>query len=952
MPRSQPEPEPLDAGEWLFGGGEMGDLVRTFDWSATPLGARRAWPQPLRTAVDMVLSAGFPMAILWSDDLIFIYNDGYRQVAGGKHPRALGRSPREIWPEVWDFNRPIFEKVMSGGETVLLDDQLFPIARNGGPEDAYFTLSYSPIRVESGSVGGTLVTLVETTGRVLEERRLRRANELSRAELEATLHSIQDEVWIVDTAGRVTLVNDAVTRNLGVPPGHWADIHTAIAELEIFDPDGTPRRAERAPLTRSLRGEVLANELELVRNLATGELRWREVTGAPMYGPEGAITGAVIVARDVTDRVRAEERRAETELKYRRLHESMRDAFVVVDMAGVIRDYNAAFLGLVGYAESELRELNDSDITPARWRVIEDRIVRDQVLPRGFSDLYEKEYRRKDGTIFPVELRASLIRDEAGNPSQMWAIVRDITERKRAKEELERLAKQRQLSLDAARLGWWHYDPVTWSGTYDARYREIFGVSGSETTIEDIINRLHPDDRPKVRAGVEAALNPSDPRPYSAEYRVIRDDGSERWVEAHGQAIFTTEGDERRAVSFVGTVQDVTARKQMEDSLRRAKEDAEAASRAKDRLIAVVSHELRTPLSPILTIASYLLERDDLPRDMREDLEMIRRNVRQEARLVDDLLSLTRLSRGKIILHQEVVNVHGLIRTVIGQFQAQMNEKRIEQLVALRASPYLAWSDPGRMQQVLSNLLDNAVKFTPAGGRITVRSSTTPAGRIRVEIADTGIGIVPELVPMLFNPFQQGEGTVTRQFGGLGLGLVIAKGILDLHAGTITAASEGPGRGAVFAVEIAAMHEVEDGRAASPSMGTAEKRSSVRGQRHRILLVDDHADTLDSMSRLLNLGGYEVLTASSVRDAMEKIAREDFDLLVSDIGLPDGSGLDIMRQVSRVKGKPGIAISGFGHDDDVRHSREAGFSRHMVKPVTFQSLCEALSELEGSARSG
>ncbi|MFO0889420.1 MAG: PAS domain S-box protein [Isosphaeraceae bacterium] len=944
--RSSPaNPGPDDSGEWLIGGGEMGDLVRSFDWSTTPLGPRGAWPQALRTAVEVILSAGFPMAILWGQELNFIYNDGYRRIAGGKHPLAVGRSTREVWPEVWDFNRPIFEKVMSGGETVVLENQLLSINRNDYAEDAYFTLSYSPIRTETGAVGGALVTLVETTEQVREERRLRQASEMGRAELQTTLHSILDEVWIVDAAGRVLLINDAVTRNLGVPPGHWADIHAAIAELEILNPDGSPRPPEQAPLARSLRGETIRSEREIVRNLATGELRWRELSCAPVRDPEGRVTRAVVVARDVTDRVRAEQELARSEARYRCLHESMRDAFVVVDMNGVILDCNAGFLGLVGYDAEEVKGLTYLDLTPEKWHSSEARIVQEQILARGFSDVYEKEYRRKDGTVFPVELRTSLIRDEDGNPSQMWAIVRDITERRRAKEELERLAQQRQIALDAARLGWWHYDPITWSGTYDARYREIFGVTGSGLTIGDILKRIHPDDLPGVRTRVDAALDPADPRPYSAEYRVIHADGSERWVEAHGLAIFEGEGAARRAVSFVGTVQDITARKQMEDSLRRAKEEAEAASRAKDRLIAVVSHELRTPLSPILTIASYLLEREDLPADLREDMEMIRRNVRQEARLVDDLLNLTRLSRGKVVLHQEIVNIHDLVHTVIGQFQPRMDEKGIELLVALRANPHLVWADPGRMQQVLSNLLDNAVKFTPSGGRVAVRSRVTPAGQVRVEIADTGIGIAPELVPKLFHPFEQGEGTVTRQFGGLGLGLVIARGIVDLHGGTITASSEGPGRGATIALELGAVPQVEAGGAAPPASKGSAGPAEARGRRRRILLVDDHADTLDSMSRLLRLGGYDVLTASNVRDAMVKIETEDFDLLVSDIGLPDGSGHDIMRQVSRAKGKPGIALSGFGHDDDVRHSREAGFARHMVKPVNFQLLHEALSEL-------
>jgi PAS domain S-box-containing protein len=206
-------------------------------------------------------------------------------------------------------------------------------------------------------------------------------------------------------------------------------------------------------------------------------------------------------------------------------------------------------------------------------------IIREQVLQRGHSDLYEKEYRRKDGTIIPVELRTILSRDEEGRPSAMWAIVRDIGERKRVEAELQGLAQQRQLALDAARLGWWHYNPLTEIVTYDRRYRHIFDVTGTERPNAELLERLHPDDLPGVRAMVEAALDPNDPKPYCAEYRIRRRDGSLRWVEAHGIATFSGEDDRRHAIALVGTVQDITERKRVEQALQSARSRAETKTR-------------------------------------------------------------------------------------------------------------------------------------------------------------------------------------------------------------------------------------------------------------------------------------------------------------------------------------------------------------------------------------
>jgi PAS domain S-box-containing protein len=384
---------------------------------------------------------------------------------------------------------------------------------------------------------------------------------------------------------------------------------------------------------------------------------------------------------------------------------------------------------------------------------------------------------------------------------------------------------------------------------------------------------------------------------------------------------------------LLGISRDITDRKRELDESRRAREAAETASKAKDRLLAVVSHELRTPLNPILAITSYLQNKPDLPAALREDIDTIRRNVEQEARIVDDLLNVTRLQRGKIILHQEAIDLHTLLRSATEQVSAQCDARNIALRADLFDGQAHVWADPGRMQQVLSNLIDNAIKFTPDGGKIVVRSSLTPERRICVEFIDNGVGIEPEVLPKLFTPFEQGETTVTRKFGGLGLGLVVVKGIMDLHGGTIRVASDGKDKGATLSVELAAMDLVVPQRQSPPrSAGDAS------GVGKTILLVEDHEDTRRIMQRILKNLGYGVLTASNFQEAMQRIQADRFDLLLSDIGLPDGSGLDLMRALRGTRNVPGVALSGFGNDEDLRRSREAGFSRHLVKPVDLTKL--------------
>ncbi|HYG65303.1 MAG TPA: ATP-binding protein, partial [Thermoanaerobaculia bacterium] len=299
--------------------------------------------------------------------------------------------------------------------------------------------------------------------------------------------------------------------------------------------------------------------------------------------------------------------------------------------------------------------------------------------------------------------------------------------------------------------------------------------------------------------------------------------------------------------------------------LQQAKDAAEEASRAKDQFLAVLSHELRTPLTPVLA-AAQLLEMDrDLPARHRDSLAMIRRNVQLEARLIDDLLDLTRIARGKLELQLASVDVHEKIRLVVRMLEAEAAAKPVSVAVHLEAARPLVTGDAARIQQVLWNLIKNSVKFTPPEGGVQIRTWDSPEGRLRVEVRDTGVGIDPEVLPRIFDAFEQGGSSVTRQFGGLGLGLAISKSLVDLHGGTLTAASEGPGRGATFTLELPAL--IPDATTAAGAAAAAPAPPENRGA--RLLLVEDHLDTADAMARLLGSFGYDVRVAGTVASALE-----------------------------------------------------------------------------------
>ena len=420
--------------------------------------------------------------------------------------------------------------------------------------------------------------------------------------------------------------------------------------------------------------------------------------------------------------------------------------------------------------------------------------------------------------------------------------------------------------------------------------------------------------------------------------------------------------EERR--TFRTIIVDLTERHRSEDEKLKliAKErSSEARNEAKDRFMAILSHELRTPLMPILAVIGELEAAPGLSEVLRSDLLMIHRNVELEARLIDDLLDLTSISRGKLKLNPTAVDVHQLIGFVLETLKESYQSKDLHLSVRLEATYRYVVADSGRLQQVLWNVVKNSIKFTPREGSISIltwnrghESSAWEPSRSKAlvfEVTDSGIGIESEKLPLLFNAFEQTEEGITREFGGLGLGLAISRGLVEAHHGRISVSSAGKGKGATFTVEppsapAPAPIELTGGEGGATAAGRhAAAVAGAGSRRFRVLLVEDHLDSARIISRLLARHGYEVATANSLESALQ-VATQPFDLLISDLGLPDGSGLELMKKL-RARGLAiaGIALSGFGTEQDIERSREAGFNEHLTKPVDFSRISETIDRV-------
>jgi PAS domain S-box-containing protein len=942
-PTSMGNGSPGDPADGVHGEttGGMAARVAAFDWCRTPLGPIDQWPKGLRALVDLLLAHPVPAILLWGPDLTQVYNDGWAVIAGAKHPRALGQPNHDCWPELRRYNEPIYERVLTRGESVLLTDQPIPLDRRGRGtlEEAYFTVSYSPCRDDKGRIAGIFVTVSETTDKVLAERdRERWRAEAARREaltyveqraqlLDTALTHINDFAYIFDRDGRFLYGNRPLLELWGLT------LEQVVGKnfLDLGYPE-----AQAAKLQREIQ-QVIDSKRSLI-----GESQYtnpKGVTGFyeyifnPVVNADGEVEVVTGSTREITERHRTDAARRNAESRYLELFNTIHQGFCTLELAfdehGRPVDYR--FLEVSPSFEAQTGIPNAA----GRWMR--------EIAPehdQHWFDLYGQVAMTGEPASFeqhstPLRRWWSVFAYRTGDPAERRVAVlfHDITDRRRAEEALRQSEERYRRLIETANEGIWTIDADGRTTYVNQRMADLLGYAP-----EEMIGRVHTDfmweqDRPTGDADMELRRQGT-AAVWDQRYR--RKDGSELWTVASCNSLHDATG---RFVGALGMFTDITARKRAEEELRLAKEQAEHANRAKDRFLAVLSHELRTPLTPVAMVTTAMEMDPRLPFEFRDDVAMIRRNVELETRLIDDLLDLNRVVSGKLRLTAQPTHLHRVVEHVLETVGSELHEKQLQVELALGARNDLVSADPARLQQVLWNLLKNAGKFTPKGGRVTVRTRDEGGGVV-LDVTDNGQGIKSELLPRIFDPFEQGGDEVTRRHGGMGLGLAIAKAVVDLHGGTLAAASDGEGRGATFTVTFPTLEAPPD---AAPV--AAERLPHASARVVRLLLVEDHPDTSKTLARLLRLDGFDVRCAGTVAAAEALATSETFDVIVSDLGLPDGSGHDLMRRLRAMSPLPGIAMSGYGMDEDIRQSQEAGFAEHFVKPVDVTQLRAAIRRL-------
>ncbi|HEX2852544.1 MAG TPA: chemotaxis protein CheB [Opitutaceae bacterium] len=585
----------------------------------------------------------------------------------------------------------------------------------------------------------------------------------------------------------------------------------------------------------------------------------------------------------------------------------------------------------------------------SRWPGV--RALRGETVVPGIEFLFQQD----DGTALWTSVSTSPLREEDGAVVGAVVMVQDINQRKLTELALRQSEGRVARILESITDSFYVVDAEWVFTDMNAAARRVFksqGIDPASLLGKNFWTEAFPDTR-GTRLEVEYRRAMRDRVAGEFDYFYA---AWQRWfslrvfpIEEGGITIYFQDITERKLAD--------TALLQSVEDLKIAQLAAERGSRAKDDFLAALSHELRTPLAPVLLAATALREDPRVPVDLHEQIGMMERNIALEARLIDDLLDLTAISRGKLQLHAQLCDTHSLIGLAVEIVREDAREKGVSIARDFTAHYSGLVADPARFQQVIWNLLRNAVKFTPSGGTINIhtRGEKNAAGErwLRIEVTDSGIGIEPALLERIFLPFDQGSLTADHRFGGLGLGLAIARAVVDLHGGRISATSDGANQGSTFVVELPGAVEPASGIAESlPPFSTLAggpvsrlRPETVPVVPLRLLLVEDHVTTLITLARLLRRDGHEVTTAKTMAEGLAAAAARTFDLVISDLGLPDGTGTELMEKLRAAYGLRGIALSGYGMEEDIARSRDAGFITHLVKPVSIAELRRVLAAL-------
>jgi PAS domain S-box-containing protein len=734
-------------------------------------------------------------------------------------------------------------------------------------------------------------------------------------------------IFMLDPGGRVVTWNAGAERIKGYKAEEILGQHFS----RFYCPEDVARGKPDQELQRTLAEGRLEDEAWRVRK--DGSLFWANVLITALYDEAGTHRGFAKLTRDMTERGRSE--------MLRSVVDHVIDGIITIDEQGTVESFNPAAERIFGYTAAEVIGRNVKVLMPEPYHSQHDAYLANY-LGSGQAKIIgigrEVVGRRKDGSTFPMDLAVSEF--TLGSRRLFTGIVRDITDRKRLEQEvrqrLQELAEAEERMRSVVNHvvdGIISIDERGTVATFNPAAEKIFGHAAPEVIGQNVKVLMPEPYHSQHDAYLANYLGSGQAKIIGIGREVVgrRKDGSTFPMEL---AISVFRLGER--CYFTGIVRDITERKRLEQELRQRLDELAEADRHKNEFLAMLAHELRNPLAPIRNALHILKMPGAVGPAVPQARGMMERQVQHLVRLVDDLLDVSRIMRGRIELHREPVDLAAVVNRAAETAQPAIDAHGQELLVALPPEPVVLEGDLIRLAQVISNLLVNAAKYSKKAGRIWLTAGRE-AGQAVVRVRDSGIGIAPELLPHIFDLFVQADRSLARSQGGLGIGLTLVKKLVEMHGGGVTAFSPGPGQGSEFVVRLPALSRDRAGGRGEPPEGAGPRTGPSR----RVLVVDDNVDAAESAAMLLRLWGHEVHTVYDGMSVLQAVRDYRPEILLLDIGLPGMTGYEVAQQLRsrpEFEGLVVAAMTGYGKYDDRRRSKEAGFDFHLTKPLDPSAL--------------
>ena len=753
----------------------------------------------------------------------------------------------------------------------------------------------------------------------------------SQLRLAAIVAGSDDAIIGMKMDGTITSWNRAAERIFG-----FTEAEAIGQSIRLIVPPDL-HQDEDAVLER-IRGGESVKHYETIRTRKDGERITVSMTVSPIQAPDRTVVGASKIARDLTD-VKRLERHAR---HFAAIVDSSHDAIVSKDLSGTVTTWNRAAERLFGYQASEIVGRSIRLIVPSDRQTEEDHVLAS--VARGESvDHFETMRVRKDGTLVPISLTVSPIRSAAGEIVGASKIARDLSQTLRSERDALQLAAIVDSSDDAIVSKDLNSIVTSWNAAAEA----MFGFSAAEMRGQSI-RRIIPWDRQQEEDEVLSRIKRGE---RVEHYETIRQrkDGTLIPVSLTVSPLRNQEG---TVIGASKIARDISDRKRAEEERQRLLAIARDSSRLKDEFLGTLSHELRTPLNAIVgylrMIQSGLLNGEKLTRA----LDTNARNAASLTQIVEDVLDVSRIISGKVRLDLQPVELPGVIEQAVETIRPAADAKgiRLEPILDPRTGPVSG--DPERLRQILWNLLSNAVKFTPRGGRVQIRLERVNS-HVEITVSDTGAGISAEFLPYVFDRFRQADAGIAREHGGLGLGLAISRHLVELQGGRIAGASDGPGKGSTFRVELPVRitHGLSpEGRDHPQAPQTAVRIVVPHLEGVRILAVDDDRDALALVREILEVAGGTITTAESGQDALDLLERTRPHVLLADLGMPQMTGFELIDRIRRsetawIREIPAAAFTAFARSEDRAKALRSGFQMHLTKPIEPGELMAAVAAL-------